>query len=315
MRPSRSFRDFLLLGALAVPLAAPVSRAGAASRPRSSRRSRSRPRARARRGNRHHVRDPKRRRRVCASPGDAFRRRRRRGSDYFLVTSIADTRTATGSTGWGPLVAMPPGSAQHYTSHATIPAGKAPGAYFVCADVDPTHLVAESNETNNRLCRPLTVTAQARRREGLCSDLTVTDVLRRRRRRGPRSRAVKLAGARTSARRPGHELPDGSRYQLAPRRWQLLFTRAARRRRAAAPRPVPSVWEDAARLAAGATKTYSGWVDVPGRPQAGLRPSKVEFMADGMLPGTRAGGCAASCRVAEVERGEQHEGRGGRAVP
>ena len=228
MRPSRPFRDFLLLGALAVPLAAPV----AAQAPLPDLIVSSLTLAPA-----------------SVAPGggiDISSEIRNVGAgtaplpatvppstsawvDYFLVTSITDTH-GDRLTGWGPLVAMPPGSAQHYTSHATIPAGKAPGAYFVCADIDPTHLVAESNETNNRLCRPLTVTGGKRRRAS-----GPDDHRRLGRRRHGREPRRETHGERTAG--PGLPRTSGWTRTSSLRGAGSCSSRPARRRRAAAPRP------------------------------------------------------------------------------
>ena len=207
--------------------------------------------------------------------------------DYFLVTSPTDTH-GDRLTGWGPLVAMPPGSAQHYTSHATIPASKAPGAYFVCADVDPTHLVPESNESNNRLCRPLTVTGG--KGAGL-PDLTITGVSVG----GVTgvSRAVKIT-VRNGGTAPATNFRVDA-YQLSPRRWQLLFTTCAQTVRGGSA-SCGSVWETGT-LAAGASRTYAGWVTFPAdhKPKS---TEKVEFMADGCFPALEPA-LPAGCRVTE----------------
>lgn len=207
--------------------------------------------------------------------------------DYFLVTSPTDAHGER-LTGWGPLVAMPPGSAQHYTSHATIPASKAPGAYFVCADVDPTHLVAESNESNNRLCRPLTLTGG--KGAGL-PDLTIAGVSVD----GVSgvSRAVKIMVKNAGSGPATNFRMDA--YQLSPRRWQLLFTACPQTTRGGSA-SCPGVWEPGT-LAGHTTRTYSGYVTFPADHKPGTT-EKIEFMADGCFPALEPS-LPASCRVAE----------------
>lgn len=207
--------------------------------------------------------------------------------DFFLVTGPTDTH-GDRLTGWGPLVAMPPGYVQRYTSHATIPAAKAPGAYFVCADVDPTHRVAESNESNNRLCKPLTVTGG---KGGGLPDLTiagvsvggVTGV----------SRSVKVI-VKNGGTGPATNFRMDA-YQLSPKRWQLLFTVCAQTSRGGSA-SCPSVWESGT-LAAGASRTYAGWVTFPADHRPGSS-ERVEFMADGCFPALEPA-LPASCRVVE----------------
>ena len=205
--------------------------------------------------------------------------------DYFLMTSPTDTH-GDRLTGWGPLVAMPPGSAQHYTSHATIPASKAPGSYFVCADVDPTHIVAESNESNNRLCQPLTVTGG--KGAGL-PDLTITGVSVG----GVTgiSRAVKVT-VRNGGTGPATNF--GGRVTVSEAVAVALSTCEQTVRGGSA--SCGSVWETAT-LAAGASRTYAGWVTFPAdhKPKS---TEKVEFMADGCFPALEPA-LPAGCRVAE----------------
>jgi hypothetical protein len=84
-------------------------------------------------------------------------------------------------------------------------------------------------------------------------------------------------------------------YQLAPRRWQLLFTVCAQTSRGGSA-SCPSVWESGT-LAAGASRTYAGWVTVPADHKPGST-EKVEFMADGCFPALEPA-LPAACRVVE----------------
>lgn len=216
-----------------------------------------------------------------------------------LVTSVADVAGGDLLPGWGPLRAIPAGTGERYTNHATIPASKAPGAYFVCADADGNHVVSESDELNNRRCKPLTVTGAIRSAgppiapvaKGL-PDLIVTGVsvggvtgL---------SRSVKLTVKNAGAGPATNFRMDA--YQLAPRRWQLLFTVCAQTSRGGSA-SCPSVWE-AGTLAAGASRTYAGWVTFPADHKPGSS-EKVEFMADGCFPALEPA-LPAACRVVET---------------
>lgn len=224
--------------------------------------------------------------------------------------------------GWGPLRAIPPGGTEHYTSHATIPAAKAPGAYLVCVDVDLGHIVAESDETNNRLCRPLTVTG-GKGGPGL---------------RNPGGAAGGLEGVRPGTLPAGARLPDLTitavsvggasgvsrsatltvknqgtgpatnfrmdAFQLAPKRWPLLFTVCPQTSRGGSA-SCASVWETGT-LAAGATRTYTGWVTFPADHHPGST-EKVEFMADGCFPALEPA-LPAACRVAESNEANNASG-------
>jgi hypothetical protein len=215
--------------------------------------------------------------------------------NYFLVASPADTHGVR-LTGWGPLVAMPPGSAQHYTSHATIPATTAPGGYFVCADVDAYHHVTESNEDNNRLCRPLKVTAG----KGKLPDLRIRRVVVG----GVSgvSRAVALTVWNAGGAPATNFRMDA--FQLVPRRWPLLFTVCPQTSHAGGSASCASVWE-AGTLAAGASRTYKGWVTFPADHKAG-GVEKVEFMADGCFHALEPA-LPATCRVAESNEANNTE--------
>lgn len=54
-------------------------------------------------------------------------------------------------------VDLAPGAFHQYAVGAGIPADTPPGAYFLCATVDPGNAVAESNEANNTTCRPIRI--------------------------------------------------------------------------------------------------------------------------------------------------------------
>ncbi len=233
--------------------------------------------------------------------------------DIRLMTAITDVH-GDYLAGWGPLRAIPPGGTEHYTSHATVPATKAPGRYLVCVDVDLGHIVTERDETNNRLCRPLTVTGgkggpafripggSAGGLEGVrpgtlpggvgrLPDLTITGVSVG----GVSgvSRAVQVTVRNAGAGPATNFRMDA--YQLAPKRWQLLFTVCPQTTRGGSA-SCPSVWESGT-LAAGASRTYAGWVTFPADHRPGSS-ERVEFMADGCFPALEPS-LPAACRVAE----------------
>lgn len=54
-------------------------------------------------------------------------------------------------------VDLAPHTFHEYAAGAGIPADTPPGAYFLCATVDPGGAVAESNEANNTTCRPIRI--------------------------------------------------------------------------------------------------------------------------------------------------------------
>jgi hypothetical protein len=234
--------------------------------------------------------------------------------NYLLVASPSDTH-GDRLTGWGPLVAMPPGSTQHYTSHATIPATTAPGGYYVCADVDAYHHVAESNEGNNRKCTALRVTGgkggptvrlspvpvPVPRRTGVPIPQLTTGKLP-----DLRIRRVAVGGVRGVSRAVALTVWNAGgapatnfrmdAFQLVPRRWPLLFTVCPQTSHAGGSATCASVWE-AGTLAAGASRTYKGWVTFPADHKPG-EVEKVEFMADGCFPPLEPA-LPAGCRVAE----------------
>jgi hypothetical protein len=211
-----------------------------------------------------------------------------------LVTRITDAVGGDPFPGWGPHVGIPSGAAHRNTTHARIPASKAPGVYFVCADADGDNLVAESDESNNRLCKALTVTANAARVVlptvvSVLPDLTITDVSV-----GVVSgvsRQVKVT-VRNAGTGPATNFRIDA-YQLAPKRWPLLFSVCAHLNYQDA---CSSVWETGT-LAANASRTYSGWVTFPLDHPRGSS-ERVEFMADGCFA-VFDPGLPASCRVAE----------------
>ncbi|MEA2174572.1 MAG: hypothetical protein QOD00_2164 [Blastocatellia bacterium] len=49
-----------------------------------------------------------------------------------------------------------------YPAGAGIPADTPPGAYYLCARIDPANKIAESNEANNVECVKLTITSKAK---------------------------------------------------------------------------------------------------------------------------------------------------------
>jgi hypothetical protein len=55
---------------------------------------------------------------------------------------------------------LAPGAFRQYPVGAGIPADTPPGNYFLCATVDPGGAVAESNEGNNTMCRPIRILAR-----------------------------------------------------------------------------------------------------------------------------------------------------------
>jgi hypothetical protein len=242
--------------------------------------------------------------------------------DIRLMTAVTDVH-GDYLAGWGPLRAIPPGGTEHYTSHATIPAAKAPGRYLVCVDVDLGHIVTESDETNNRLCKPLTVTGGKGGPEfrlpggsagglegvrpgilpggvGSLPDLTITGVSVG----GVSgvSRAVQVTVKNAGAAPATNFRMDA--YQLAPKRWQLLFTVCAQTSHAGASASCPSVWESGT-LAAGASRTYAGWVTFPADHRPGSS-ERVEFMADGCFPALEPA-LPAGCRVAESNEANNTE--------
>jgi hypothetical protein len=52
---------------------------------------------------------------------------------------------------------LAPAAFHEYAVGAGIPADTPPGAYFLCATVDPGNAVAESKEANNTTCRPIRI--------------------------------------------------------------------------------------------------------------------------------------------------------------
>lgn len=54
-------------------------------------------------------------------------------------------------------VDLAPRAFHEYAAGAGIPADTPPGNYFLCAVVDPGNAVAESNEANNKTCRPIRI--------------------------------------------------------------------------------------------------------------------------------------------------------------
>ncbi len=52
---------------------------------------------------------------------------------------------------------LPPGGTRAYPTGGGIPADTPTGAYFVCASIDPANKVAESNEGNNVMCKPIKI--------------------------------------------------------------------------------------------------------------------------------------------------------------
>ncbi|MEO8055027.1 MAG: CARDB domain-containing protein [Acidobacteriota bacterium] len=54
-------------------------------------------------------------------------------------------------------VDLAPGAFHQYPVGAKIPNDTPPGAYFLCATVDPGAAVAESHEENNTTCRPIRI--------------------------------------------------------------------------------------------------------------------------------------------------------------
>lgn len=55
---------------------------------------------------------------------------------------------------------LAPGAFRAYPVGAGIPADTPPGAYFLCATVDPGAAVVESREDNNTTCRPIRIQAR-----------------------------------------------------------------------------------------------------------------------------------------------------------
>lgn len=210
--------------------------------------------------------------------------------------------------GWGPFTVIPPGTSERHTNHGTVPATTAPGRYFACATVDRGHVVAESDETNNRTCVSLTVTGGPEVRitppaipgvrpkpslpfPGVQPDLMITGVAVGGVSGLSRSATLTVRNAGTG---PATNFRMDA-YQLVPKRWQLLFTVCAQTTRGGSA-SCPSVWE-AGTLAAGATKTYTGWVTFPADHKPGSS-ERVEFMADGCFPALEPA-LPAACRVAE----------------
>ena len=222
--------------------------------------------------------------------------------------------------GWGPFTAIPAGASERYTNHGTVAASTTPGRYFACATVDPGRAVAESNETNNRTCLSLTVTGRLNLKipdqvpggvrpgirpgtlpGSLRPDLTVVSVSV-----GGVSGVSRQASV--TVRNVGSAAASNFRmdaYQLVPKRWQLLFTVCPQTTRGGSA-SCASVWE-AGTLAAGATKTYAGWVTFPADHKPGST-EKVEFMADGCFPALEPA-LPASCRVAESNEANNTAGR------
>jgi len=213
--------------------------------------------------------------------------------------------------GWGPIRAIPAGASERYTNHGTVPAGTAPGHYFACVTVDAGHIVSESNESNNRVCLSLTVTGgptvkppnpvpggvRPGIRPGtvlpgaLLPDLTVVSVSVGGVSGVSRQATVTVKNVGSAP--ASHFRVDA--FQLVPKRWPLLFTVCPQTSRGGSA-SCASVWESGT-LAAGATRTYSGWVTFP----ADHKPKtteKVEFMADGCFPALEPA-LPAGCRVAE----------------
>jgi hypothetical protein len=86
-------------------------------------------------------------------------------------------------------------------------------------------------------------------------------------------------------------------FRTAPSRWPLLFLTCSLTALPTGGGPsCPEVWEGAT-LAAGASRTYSGFVTFPAGTPSGSSES-VEFMADSCFPPIEPG-MAASCRVLE----------------
>ena len=95
-------------------------------------------------------------------------------------------------------------------------------------------------------------------------------------------------------------------YQLAPKRWPLLFTSCALTTYPpTGTAPCPDVWEPDT-LAAGASRTYSGFVTFPAGRVSGSH-ERVEFMADGCFAATDPG-LPASCRVLESNEANNTSG-------
>lgn len=89
-------------------------------------------------------------------------------------------------------------------------------------------------------------------------------------------------------------------FQLAPRRWPLLFTTCALTvHPPGGVSPCAAVWE-AGTLAGGASRTYAGFVTFPAG-TAAKPPQRVEFMADGCFPPIEAGTALPACRVPESD--------------
>lgn len=221
-----------------------------------------------------------------------------------LVTSAADLVGGDEIPGWGPLVAIPAGRGSRHTDRYTIPASKAPGAYFVCADADGGRQVTESDESNNRRCKPLTVTGAVDVRgpgpavpAGAVAlpDLVVTGA-------APGGASGVSRSVSVTIRNAGAGPATNFRvdaFQLTPKRWPLLFTVCPQTTRGGSA-SCASVWETGS-LAAGATRTYTGWVTFPADHKPGST-EKVEFMADGCFPSLDPG-VPAGCRVAESNEG------------
>jgi hypothetical protein len=205
---------------------------------------------------------------------------------------------------------------ERYTNHGTVPAGTAPGSYLACVTVDAGHIVAESNESNNRTCLSLTVTGgltlkvpdkvpggiRPGIRPGILPggaglpDLTIVSVSV-----GGVSGVSRQASV--TVRNVGSGPATNFRVdalQTSPKLWPLLFTVCPQASHAGGSASCPSVWETGT-LAAGASKTYTGWVTFP----ADHKPKtteKVEFMADGCFPALEPA-LPAGCRVAESNEG------------
>lgn len=211
------------------------------------------------------------------------------GSDATIyLLKAADAPGGIYLASWAAPPGLAPGASAKHTNLSTIPASTIPGAYYVCIDVDAAQAAAESNETNNRACQKLTVTAAS----GVKPDLSIVRVSVKKVRGISRPVSVRV---KNSGKAPAVNFAIQA---FGADRSPIMFTACPPRGRDES--PACGAVAEAAVLPAGAVRTYSGYITFPPGYRKGSG-QRIEFVADACPQAN------VPCRV--VETNETNNGR------
>lgn len=192
--------------------------------------------------------------------------------DIAVYRDAADAGAVGYLTGWGPSRVMAPGDSEAFRSSAVAPA-IAPGAYVACGDVDPSNHTDELDETNNRRCTPIQITAAVAK-----PDLVFEFVrpLHNEQASFKLDAVIRNVGTATA----GIFRVDA--FQRSPERWPVLLTSCPltpAQRAAGGSAPCPAIFSPAP-LAPGDSWAVKMWVTMPTDRPSGAAET-LDFMVDG----------------------------------